>query len=186
MNILTYEDYENKINQLGNLYNYWKKEKDKRWNYISLVLEEIKIINPKSLLELGTNAISLTSFSDSINLKTINIDSNNINNKNYLFDAKNFPWPIKDKQYDLFVAMQVLEHLEPNQSEVFSEIQRVSNYCILTLPYLWNAPNDKLHHNINDEIIQSWTNNIKPYKTKVVTSDNNSFKRIMLCWNFGE
>jgi len=182
MNLLNYEKYENKINQLGNLYSYWKKEKDKRWKYISMVLEEIENINPRTMIEIGTNAIALSDFSDSINLKSVNVDTNNINNKNYLFDAKNTPWPINDKEYDLFVAMQVLEHLEPKQKEVFDEIKRISNYCILTLPYLWNVPNDKLHHNISDEVIKNWTNGLTPYKTWIC--ENNGFDRIMLCYKF--
>jgi hypothetical protein len=191
MNLLNYEKYENKINQLGNLYNYWKKEKDKRWNYINMVLKEVKNINPKNMIEMGTNAIALSDFSDSINLKSVNVDTNNINNKNYLFDAKNIPWPINDKEYDLFVAMQVLEHLEPKQKEVFNEIKRISNYCILTLPYLWNCPNDKLHHDINDVTISKWTGGLTPYKTWISESVSiarnkkpYSFKRIMLCYKF--
>ncbi len=101
------------------------------------------------------------SFSDNMELKMA--DVSNIRNKSYIQDARVTPWnKIKDKQYDMFVALQVFEHLGPKQSEIFTEIKRISKHAIISIPYLWNCPHDLEHHMVDDEKINKWTNNTKP------------------------
>jgi hypothetical protein len=178
---LNYKNYVNKVKELND--DYWNKSFDGRWVYMEPVIKELEMMSPESAIELGSYKISLMSFSDNMGLDEKYFDPSNLNNNNYVFDARTTPWPIDDKQYDVFVALQVLEHLSPNQSDVFNEIKRISKKCILTLPYLWNAPGDRNHHNITDEIINGWINQEKPYK-KVILGNNKNRLRVMLCFNF--
>ena len=79
----------------------------------------------------------------------------------YLWDARNTPWPIEDKKYDLFIALQVWEHLGDKQGDAFREVMRISRMAILSFPLGWNCPGD-CHHNITKEKISEWTLNMKP------------------------
>lgn len=154
---------------------YWNNAQD-RWKYMSVVVEELKTINPISVLELGAYKINLTSISDNMDKRIDFIDSNNINNKKYIQDAINLPWNIPDKYYDVFVALQVFEHLENKQSEVFEEVKRISKNAIISLPYKWNQPGN-CHHMIDEDIIKEWTK-IKPNKSIIIE------KRIICIYNF--
>jgi hypothetical protein len=81
--------------------------------------------------------------------------------KEYEHNATVVPWPIKDKEYDLFIALQVWEHLEGKQKDAFKEVMRTSKMAILSFPYMWDCPKDNAnypeHHMINEEIISEWT-----------------------------
>lgn len=57
-------------------------------------------------------------------------------------NATEKPWPIANKQYDLFIALQVWERLDNKQSRAFREVMRVSRAAILSFPYLWDYPRD--------------------------------------------
>jgi hypothetical protein len=168
MKILDYEIFKSKVLHLND--EYWNNTYKKRWDYISVVTSEISTLKPTSILELGPYKISLSDISDSMGLDKSLIDKDNINNLTYIQNAKTTPWPIEDKKYDLFIALQVMEHLSPNQSEIFDEIKRISKYAIISVPYLWNVPDDKTHNMIDDKIIKKWTNNEKYYKSVTVGS----------------
>lgn len=60
-------------------------------------------------------------------------------NIRYLHDATITPCPIEDKAYDLLIALQVWEHLEGKQQDVFKEVMRVSKMAILSFPYKWKT-----------------------------------------------
>jgi hypothetical protein len=47
---------------------------------------------------------------------------NEIRGKVFTFDATTKPWPINDKQYDLFIALQVWEHLDNKQSRALEKL----------------------------------------------------------------
>mgnify|MGYP000864645489 CR=1 FL=1 len=145
---------------------YWADTWLGRWKYMYQVVKELKEINPKTILELGAYKVNLCNISDNMDLNIDFIDVNNLNNKTYIQDATSLPWDIPDKYYDVFVGLQVFEHFEnKKQSEVFNEVMRVSKNAILSFPYMWNSPNDSMHHMINDETIKKWTNNIEPVKS---------------------
>jgi hypothetical protein len=172
---LDYETYSDKINKLDDI--YWTKSKDTRWEYMSIVIDEIKKINPSNVLELGTNKISLVNFSDNMSLSIKYIDEENVKNNVFIKDATIIPWEFKDKEYDVFIALQVLEHLGPNQDKIFNEMKRISKYTIISLPYKWRNASDKIHYMIDDEKINIWTSNYQPYKKIIVGNPN---KRIIL------
>lgn len=72
-------------------------------------------------------------------------------------DARVVPWPIPDRRYDLFVALQVFEHLVDRQQEAFVEVCRVARHAIISLPIDWQMddPGD-CHHGISEERALSW------------------------------
>jgi hypothetical protein len=78
-------------------------------------------------------------------------------------DATVVPWPIPDRAYDLFVALQVFEHLGTSQAEAFLEVRRVAKHAVLSLPIDWQLrdPTD-IHHQIPHERVLSWFAPVKP------------------------
>jgi hypothetical protein len=72
-------------------------------------------------------------------------------------DARVTPWPIEDERYDLFVALQVFEHLGTEQSQAFREVRRVARNAIISLPIDWEMPDPtNCHHRISNERALSW------------------------------
>ena len=174
--LLTYEKYLEKVKVLNS--PYWNRSYQIRWAYTEPVISEIKKIQPKTAIEIGTMQISMLAFSATMDLEQERVDPENLKNPMYIGDSRITPWNIADKQYDLFLGLQVLEHLGPNQVDVFKEIRRISKRAILTLPYMWNCPEDPEHHMITDAKILEWTCDTVPYKREEFN------KRIMLCYEF--
>lgn len=158
MRFLTKEEYFKRANEI----KYWRKTRNERWKYMSVVLEELKRHNPNSILEAGTNALPLSK--DSYVLASRQSDL--VNKNGIIHDLDEFPYPFQDKQFDFFVALQVWEHLK-NKQRAFQEICRISKNIILSFPYKWGK-SDKSHNNIDDEMISKWTNGVKPTYTKLV------------------
>ena len=111
--------------------------------------------------------------------------------KEYLHDATKIPWPIIDKEYDMFIALQVWEHLLGKQKEAFREVMRISRMAILSFPYMWDCPKDNAnypeHHMIDEKIIADWTLNIEPIKVvKILRTGERVSKgpRIIYFWKF--
>jgi len=133
--------------------------KKHRWEYWKVVIKYLNIINPNSCLELGSCS------------KSVVVDGDTMGKKDppqtYLWNAMDIPWPIKDKQYDAFVALQVWEHLKGKQKIVFKEVPRISNWAILSFPYRWRGKTS--HCNINKSKIEGWTKPYSPFvKPKLV------------------
>jgi hypothetical protein len=152
---ITYQEYQNYIDQ------YYKNT---RWNYYQTAIQLIHQLNPQEptqVLELGSRKFSLVK-----NCHTMEIS--NEYHPTFLYDATQTPWPIQNKQYQVFIALQVFEHLNNSQPQVFQEISRISNFAILSFPYLWNCPKDPTHHNISQEKISHWTNQHKPQESTLV------------------
>lgn len=184
MNIkyLDKESLEIKIKNLNDV--YWNHTWEGRWEYMSIVIEEIKKIQPKTILELGAYKINLTNISDNMDLELKFIDKDNIKNKKYVQDAIKLPWNISDKYYDIFIGLQVFEHLPiGTQNKVFKEVVRVSKNAILSFPYMWDIPTNISHHMIDEEIIKKWINNIKPNTVKYINVPIVR-KRVIYMFNF--
>ncbi len=172
IDFLTYENYKKVADQ--NMGNHWK-DYEKRWVYHSRVVDEVKnmgniISSPNKVLELGTMGNSIVVGSDTMdnftNRWTVNIPPT------YMWDAKQIPWPIKDKQYKLFIALRVFQHLVPIQKECFQEAIRVSENIILVLPENYNnAPAITL------DLLKDWGNGLLPHKFERITKG----RRGILC-----
>lgn len=140
--------------------SYWKKQ-EKRWNYISSAIDMASSLHPSSILELGNMGVSIAEESHTMDIMpTPGI--------NYLFDATAIPWPIADKAYDVFIALQVFEHLDDariKQKSVFNEACRVSRNVIMSIPFMWHNSKLKNHNNITDKIVMDWCSMRKPSRT---------------------
>jgi hypothetical protein len=80
-----------------------------------------------------------------------------------LHDARVTPWPVVDRAYDLFVALQVFEHLGDRQAAAFREVRRVARHAIISLPIDWVMadPTDS-HHQLSHERVLSWFAPVEP------------------------
>lgn len=74
-----------------------------------------------------------------------------------LHDATITPWPVEDAAYDLFVGLQVFEHLGGGQGAAFAEVRRIARHAVISLPIDWDCkdPNN-CHHMISHERALSW------------------------------
>lgn len=74
-----------------------------------------------------------------------------------LHDATSTPWPIDSNRYDLFVALQVFEHLGGDQPRVFREVRRIARHAVISLPIDWEMEDPhNPHHGISHEAVLSW------------------------------
>ena len=90
-----------------------------------------------------------------------------------IHDATVAPWPVADKAYDLFVALQVFEHLGDKQPQTFAEVRRVAKHAILSLPIDWEMPDpNNCHHQISNEKVLSWFAPVKPTRIELGNGGN--------------
>ncbi len=106
-----------------------------RWDYHCRVIELIKAVKLNSAsiaLEMGTMGVSCVKGSATIDYA----ERWNFPGKEptYLHDARIVPWPVKDKQYELFVALRVYQHLAPYHKECILEAMRIAKKVILVVP----------------------------------------------------
>ena len=95
-----------------------------------------------------------------------------------IHDATVAPWPVEDKAYDLFVALQVFEHLGDKQAQAFAEVRRVAKHAILSLPIDWTMPDpNNCHHQISNEKVLSWFAPVEP--TRIELGNGGSKKRFV-------
>lgn len=156
--------------------------------HLEEVIDQIKLMDTlnkiNTTLELGPYKFPLVDGGD-----VLDITDDYINNypieigQFYKHDASITPYPFKDKEYDLVIVCQVLEHLGTNQKEVFKELCRISKKAIISLPYKWNTPCD-MHHMIDRKIIDNWANGLKPIFEKIITKPHPTKSRILRIYNF--
>lgn len=130
-----------------------------RGPYLAAVAREVDDLirrhDLRSALELGPHVRPAVTGADVMDLRqTPNLDGAG---SVIVHNATVTPWPIADRQYDVFVALQVFEHLRGAQREAFGEACRVARHAIVSLPIDWvmSNPND-CHHQISQERAFSW------------------------------
>jgi hypothetical protein len=93
-------------------------------------------------------------------------------------DARDVPWPFEDKQFGMFIALQVFEHLGKSQPEAFREVRRVARHAIISLPIDWDMGDPtNTHHMIPEERVLSWFAPVKP--TRIVEGNPGPKKRVV-------
>jgi hypothetical protein len=93
-------------------------------------------------------------------------------------DATRAPWPVDAGRYDLFVALQVFEHLGTRQPEAFLEVRRNARNAILSLPIDWVMADPRnCHHLVTEERVLGWFAPVVP--TKVVVGNSGHRKRLI-------
>jgi hypothetical protein len=144
-----------------------------RWEYWRVVVNCLKVINPESCLELGAREKSIVLDGDTMNKCSYE-------DLTYMWNAFKQPWPIKNKQYDVFVALQVWEHLKGNQNKVFKEVVRISNWAILSFPFKWRG--NSSHSKINKSKISRWNYPYVPFAKPIIAMK----KRIIYIYKFSK
>ncbi len=128
-----------------------------RWNYMRKVLDIVERESPEKVLELGPRKAPLVKGSDTMDMRFHGCEIT------YTHDARTLPWPVEDKKYDMFIALQVWEHLEGKQAEAFREVMRTSRSAVMSFPYKRYFPGD-CHHDIDEKVISEWTLHRRPEK----------------------
>ncbi|WP_417851837.1 hypothetical protein [Thalassoglobus sp.] len=169
MEFVSYEEFQ----KLASTDKYYHQS---RWDLYSKVQELLAASGATSVLELGAYRLPLVKGSDTM-------DRNDKFYPTYIQDAGETPWEIPDGHYDMFVALQVWEHLTGRQVAAFQEVKRIAREAILSFPYRWDCPKNPSHHAITEETIASWTEGQIPEEVIVIPSTNNH-QRIIYRFDF--
>jgi len=136
-----------------------------RWEYVEDIIMELSKFNDSyKILEMGPYKLPIVEGEDVIDVKDFSEFYPIQINKFIKHDCSNVPYPIKDKEYDLVIACQVLEHLGiyGQQMRIFDELERICKKAIISLPYKWFIPNMRDHHMIDENVISHWAKGRKP------------------------
>lgn len=164
-----------------------------RWEYFKEVISIIENYKFESFLELGPGYMPIVKNSDVIlnPLEDQFGKPNEVFGTIYTFDATQKPWPIKDKSYDLFIALQVWEHLDNKQTRAFREVMRIAKAAVLSFPYRWDGgeekPSHRAHRDIDSELINDWTLGVKPTIAVEIPRTGPEFSkgpRMIYFWDF--
>lgn len=136
---------------------------DHRWDYHQKAIDIIKALpinTPDQVLEIGTMGASLVAGSHTLDYA----ERWEFVGKrpNYLHDARKLPWPIKDKSYELFIALRVFQHLTPVQKECFLEAGRIAKRIIIVVPRHYKnmvLPGSK---GITHDDFLTWNEHVQP------------------------
>jgi hypothetical protein len=132
----------------------------------------------RSALELGPNLQPLVVGADVMDVRALPELQLRPPARFLLHDATQPAWPIADKQYDLFVALQVFEHLRHEQNVAFMEACRVAKYALISVPIDWEMDDPRnCHHRISEERALSWFRPFSP--TRVVVGNPGPRKRLI-------
>lgn len=151
-----------------------------RWGYVSLACREagelIDTYGLTSALELGAHLRSIIVGADVMDRRIppeLEAEGQAI-----VHDATRVPWPIEEKRYGLFVALQVFEHLRDRQIEAFAEVRRVARHAIISLPIDWVMDDPtNCHHQISHERALEWFHPTLP--TRIVSDETGRRKRVI-------
>lgn len=93
-------------------------------------------------------------------------------------NAIDAPWPFEDGSYDLFVALQVFEHIVGGQEIAFREVRRVAKHAVISLPIDWVMKDPtNCHHMISNERALSWFAPVEP--TRILVGNEGPGKRLI-------
>ena len=156
-----------------------------RWDYYARVIELAAelVPEPKSVLELGPHLLPIFPEADTMDIAASK-------GPTFVHDGGKVPWPISTNAYDLFIGLQVFEHLGKThtgervagwrhqaQAEAFQEVKRIAEHAIISLPWKWDKKEDLRHYGIDEETIVTWFD-LRPQSQEVLG------KRIILTWSF--
>lgn len=162
--------------------SYYTKD---RWEYMQLAAIMASSLVPEKsgkVLELGIYHMPVVK-----NAVTMDIDS--AFNPKVIHDASKAPWPFKDKEFDLFVGLQVLEHLGKSPTDIEAkiracrEIKRVADYAIVSIPHLWTRTDD-WHRNLSQADLKIWMEGTLPICSAILP--NGLYNRYMALYKFNK
>ncbi len=132
----------------------------------------------RSAVELGPHLCSIVVGADAIDIRRQPELALAPGAREIEHDARRVPWPIADRAYDLFVGLQVFEHLGTAQPAAFAEVRRIARHAIISLPIDWTMDDPRnCHHQISHERALSWFAPVRP--TRVLVGNGGSRKRLV-------
>jgi len=144
---------------------------EKRWDqyYQEIVEELLKLRDINSVLELGPYKAPFIEGSDVMDHRDYSEFFPLDINKVIIHDCSEVPYPIKDKEYDLVIASQCIEHfgIYGQQVNIFKELSRISKKAIVSLPYKWYRPLARDHHMIDERVFNAWQGDLKHYYQRI-------------------
>jgi hypothetical protein len=145
---------------------HWGKA-DERWIYhqrASTIAQTVAPRHPSDVLEIGTMGMPIVQGSDLFEYKDADWALNSPLKPAILHDARQTPWPIDDKKYELLIALRVFQHLVPNQRECFLEARRVAQQIILVVPenYPNKVFNEREASGISQDSFVLWNDGVPP------------------------
>jgi len=156
---ITRDQFETAAKATGN--PYWLNSWHRRWLYYEQAGRLALTVSHETVLEAGTESLCVFPGATVVG-----------------FDLRE-PFPVADKAFDLFIALQVWEHLEGRQVAAFAEVRRIAGAAVLSVPYCWTAGGPE-HEGIDMPRIVEWAGGVKPCAVSVVTS------RAVCLWRFGK
>ena len=166
---------------------------DGRWAYFSEVIALVGASDFESIVEIGPGPVPIAKNADVI-LNPLDDQYGkplSVSGRTHTFDATISPWPMADKQYDLFIGLQVWEHLDNKQTRAFREVMRVARHAVLSFPYLWDGgeekPSHRAHRDIDLALIADWTLHVPPTKVVEIPRAGPAFNqgpRMIYYWDF--
>ena len=110
-----------------------------RWVYVSKALGQVETLirrrGARTALELGVPLRPIVVGADAMDITAgPHVDPAV---PMTIHDATQAPWPVGDKAYDVFIALQVFEHLRDRQREAFLEVRRIARHAVISLPIDW-------------------------------------------------
>ena len=151
-----------------------------RWGYMSAALSQAETLirrrRARTALELGVPVRPIIVGADAMDITARPELDPAV--RMTLHDATETPWPIGDKGYDIFMALQVFEHLGDGQRNAFLEVRRIARHAIISLPIEWvmDDPMDK-HHGITNERALSWFAPVVP--SRIVEGSPGKRRRVI-------
>lgn len=124
-----------------------------RWPYMERVCRIVAALPdwpPEQVLELGPYRLPIVPGCHTIDRLSL------LPSLTRRLDARRTPWPFADAAYELFIALQVWEHLEGCQRACWAEVRRVARRAILSVPWRWPERYGG-HAGIDIDTIRDWT-----------------------------
>ena len=133
-----------------------------RWSYMGVACERLRGLEGSSL-ELGPYTLPLVPGGDTMDKRAYPGRC-----PTHLWDAQVTPWPIANKAYGVFVALQVWEHLGGHQAEAWREVRRIARHAIISVPWKWTRSKFAGHVGINEQTVREWTLHDTPIWSRTV------------------
>ena len=136
---------EKEFNETAKTEKYYTPD---RWEYMKEVCSYLAEKDEKTkVLEIGAFKLPLVPGSALMDIKKY-VENTQIHN------ADSFPYPYKDKEFDVIIILNTIEHLK-NKQKVFTELKRIGSEIIVCLPYRWQKCEEN-HRGISCQLIKTW------------------------------
>lgn len=134
-----------------------------RWAYHAAAISVAKgfeIGDASKVLEIGTAGISIVDGSHTLDHpKMYDFPGKR---PTYAHDARNVPWPIAEKRYEVTIALRMFQHISPFQQACFLEAKRVSKKLLIVVPQFYDFRKHGGASGIHYAEFYQWNDQVHP------------------------